>query len=629
MAHGATLSGIGAGGEAGPSGAPSAEAIRAQVHHIASSEGFARSERLKRFLGYIVEETLAGRGNQIKAYTIAMGVCDRDERFDSRLDPIVRIEAGRLRRALQHYYLTVGRADPIVIDMPKGGYHPSFSQRPVDPVAPAAEIPSVPSAVPALAVPDEHEGTWFGLLWPWRRAALLRAATIAAAVLVLAGAWLQYELRRPAVQELAATAPAAAPRQKMPMTRGPWVVVLPFENLSGDSAQDYFAQGLNEDLTRHLSQHADLVVRPVALGFAMRGDGASQSPDNPTGVTFVIRGSVRHAVDKVRVSVQLYDAQSSVSLWSQTYDRIQSVENFVELQDEIARALVTKLTGSMGVITQSMLARLASGNFPEGLGTYECTLRQYRFWRTWEAADHLALRACLERAVADYPDYARGWSALTYVYLDEYRHGYGGGNGETEHLRRAVAAARRAVELDRASVPAREALSISLYYARDFARSFAISDALTEQYPTDLAMAARIARRIAFAGDGRWQEGMARFYEVKARTPNPPGWYFAISALDAYRRGDDLKALTEAQQVDSSGFILRPMVLTMIYGQLGMQAEAQSALDELRRLAPRFVDDPRKWVSRVTFDPELFVRMMDGLRKAGLNLTPRYEEADR
>jgi adenylate cyclase len=624
MAQGATLAGIGAGTEAGRSGAPSAEAIRAQVDHIASSEGFARSERLKRFLGYIVEETLAGRGNQIKAYTIAMGVCDRDERFDSRLDPIVRIEAGRLRRALQHYYLTTGRADPVVIDMPKGGYHPSFSQRPV---AAAVAVPEPHPTPPVLS--EVRDGTWLDLLWPWRRASLLRAAAIAAAILILAGAWLQHELRRPAVQELAATAPAAAPPQKMQMTRGPWVVVLPFENLSGDPAQDYFAQGLNEDLARHLSQHADLVVRPIALGFSTRGDGDSQSPDNPVGVTFVIRGSVRHAVDKVRVSVQLYDAQSSVSLWSQTYDRIQSAENFVELQDEIARALVVKLTGSMGVITEAMLTRLAAGDFPDGLGTYECSLRQYRYWRTWAAPDHLALRACLERAVADYPDYGRGWSALTYVHLDEYRFGYGGGNGETEHLRRAVAAARRAVELDRASVPAREALSISLYYARDFARSFAISDALAEQHPTDLAMAARIARRIAFAGDGRWQEGMARFYDVKARTPNPPGWYFVVTALDAYRRGDDRMALREVQQVDVPGFILRPMVLAMIYGQLGMQAEAQSALDEVRRLAPRFADEPRKWVSRMTFDQELFVRMMDGLRKAGLDLTPLSAEADR
>jgi adenylate cyclase len=628
MGQGATLAGAGGGAEmeAGQIGSPTPDAIRVQVQHIARSEGFARSERLKRFLGYIVEETLAGRGHQIKAYTIAVGVCDRDERFDSRLDPIVRIEAGRLRRALQHYYLTVGRADALVIDMPKGGYHPSFSQRPVDPAASVA-IAAPPTPPPA---PDERSSGWLALLWPWRRAALLRAIAVIAAILVLSGAWLRYELQYAQTQRAASVAPAAAPAiPKMQRTKGPTVILLPFENLSDDLTQEYFAQGLTEDLTRHLSQHTDLSVRTANIGVSFRSDRDSHAAEDAVPVAFAIKGSVRRAIDKVRVSVQLYDAQSGASLWSQTYDRIMNVENFVELQDEIARALVGKLVGSMGVITESMLTRLASGEFPDGLGTYECTLRQYRFWRTWEAADHMALRDCLQRAVSDYPDYGRGWSALAYVYLDEYRFAYGSGNGEPELLQRAIAAARRAVELDRTNVAAREALSITLYYTRDFTRSFAISDALVEQYPTDLAMAARVARRVAFAGVGRWHEGMARFYDVKARTPNPPGWYFVVTALDAYRHGDDRRALREAERIDSPGFILRPLVHAMIFGQLGMPGEAQLALNEARRLSPRFVDEPQKWLARETFDRELLARMMEGLQKAGLKLPLPYEETDR
>jgi adenylate cyclase len=241
----------------------------------------------------------------------------------------------------------------------------------------------------------------------------------------------------------------------------------------------------------------------------------------------------------------------------------------------------------------------------------------------------MALRDCLERAVRDYPDYGRGWSALAYVYLDEYRFAYGTGNGEPELLQRAIAAARRAVDLDRTNAAARESLSITLYYARDFTRSFAISDALVEQYPTDLAMAARIARRVAFAGTGRWDEGMSRFREVKARTPNPPGWFFVVSALDAYRHGDDRQALHEAERIDSPGFILRPLVQAMIYGQLGMSGEARLALDEARRISPRFVDEPQKWLARETFDRQLLMRMMEGLQKAGLKLHVPFEEVDR
>jgi TolB-like protein len=553
-----------------------------------------------------------------------MGVCDRDERFDSRLDPIVRIEAGRLRRALQHYYLTAGRADPVVIDMPKGGYHPSFSLRPVDPAGPlAADLP--PASGPA---PEPRDSGWMALLWPGQRAALLRTGALMAVVLVLAGAWLRFEARRPA-QELAAIAPEASARAKMALVKGPAIILLPFENLSDDPTQEYFAQGLTEDLTRHLSQHADLVVRPTAFGATLRAGREGAPAGEASGAEFLLKGSVRRAIDKVRVSVQIYDAGSGASLWAQTYDRIQNVENFVELQDEIARSLVTKLVGSMGFITETMLARLASGEFPAGLGTYECTLRQYRFMRTWQAQDHAALRACLESAVADHPGYGRGWGALAYVYLNEYRYGYGDGDGSSAILKNALMAARRAVELDRADIPAREASSIALYYSRDFIRSFAVSEALAEQYPTDPALAARIAARLAFAGLGRWDEGMARFYEAKARTPNPPGWYFLITALDAYRRGDDRLALREAERIDMSGFILRPMIMAMIYGQLGMRRDAESALEEARRLAPRFAGDPQKWFARLTFDQSLYARMMDGLQKAGVTLHVPYEEADR
>ena len=124
---------------------PPAGAVRAQVDRIIASSEFQVSERNRGFLRYVTDETLAGRGMNIKAYTIACQVFARADDFDPSQDPIVRIEAGKLRKALERYYLTAGTSDAIRVEIPKGSYVPSF--RPVDAAARSAEEP-----LPTIAV---------------------------------------------------------------------------------------------------------------------------------------------------------------------------------------------------------------------------------------------------------------------------------------------------------------------------------------------------------------------------------------------------------------------------------------------------------------------------------------------
>ena len=115
------------------------DAIRRAVERVLASPDFDASERNRRFLRYVTDETLAGREERIKAYNIATSVFGRDENFDPQLDSIVRIEAGRLRRSLERYYLTSGRLDPVRIAIPKGCYVPTFAERVVTPAeAPGA-----------------------------------------------------------------------------------------------------------------------------------------------------------------------------------------------------------------------------------------------------------------------------------------------------------------------------------------------------------------------------------------------------------------------------------------------------------------------------------------------------------
>ena len=105
------------------------KAIREQLDRILNSGPFLQSRRRQRFLEYIVNETLAGRGERLKGYNVALEVFDRPETFDPNVDPIVRIEAARLRDKLREYYEADGQGDPIRIDLPKGTYTPQIEFR--------------------------------------------------------------------------------------------------------------------------------------------------------------------------------------------------------------------------------------------------------------------------------------------------------------------------------------------------------------------------------------------------------------------------------------------------------------------------------------------------------------------
>ena len=137
--------------------------VRAQLARILDSPEFVVPERARSFLRYLVEQTLAGRADRLKGYTIGTAVFERDTNFDSQADPVVRTEAGRLRRALERYYLIAGQADPVLLEVPKGGYVPIFSRRAaVEPKSPAVEEPVLTRPQTCRARPMARGGSDLG-----------------------------------------------------------------------------------------------------------------------------------------------------------------------------------------------------------------------------------------------------------------------------------------------------------------------------------------------------------------------------------------------------------------------------------------------------------------------------------
>jgi hypothetical protein len=207
--------------------------IRRQLEKISATEEFQRSKRSSRFLNYIVEETLAGRASRIKAYSVAISVLDRDDTFDPQTDPMVRIEASQLRRRLERYYLTQGAADPVVIDLPKGGYVPVFR---------LAEVAAPPE------VESKHDSRSF--MGPVMSAALATALTTAC-IIVIAATLIFVPQRHSTVFSL----------QSSPALR-----ILPFSAATPDERSAVVAAGLADEVTQVLTRHGTVDVLGPASG---------------------------------------------------------------------------------------------------------------------------------------------------------------------------------------------------------------------------------------------------------------------------------------------------------------------------------------------------------------------------
>jgi adenylate cyclase len=583
------------------------EAVRAQLDRIVASPDFVVPERARKFLRYVVEEALAGRADHIKAYTIAVDVFGRNETFDSQSDPVVRIEAGRLRRALERYYLTAGRADPIVIGIPKGGYVPTFTCR-VVPKAAEAALPAQEAEAEAAVTPPETTVTPpGGGTRRWRIPTLLLAGlTVVAAVLGLVHL-LAEDVSRPA-----ASPPAAA---RATLSDGPSLLVVPFEELDGEAATKLYAAGLTEELLTQLARFKELTVlgRETARSVPARADPTWIGRN--LAVRYMLAGGVRVAGGQVRVTSRLLDTRTGTILWTQTYEDDLHAKGLLAVEEDIARQVVTAVAQPYGIIFRTDLQRTA-GQRPEDLEAYACTLRFYTYRTELDPQQHAPVRACLERAAARFPTYATAWAMLSLLYLDEDRFGYDRAVGQPAPLERALAAARRAVELDPENARALQALMIVLFFRQDVAEALRVGERAVALNPNDTELLAEFGTRLAFSG--AWERGGKLVEEALARNPAHSGYYSGTLALIDYMRRDYDRAVAEIRRANLEKFSIYHGVAAIIYAQVGLLAEARAAAARFRALHPGFLRSLDAELAKRNFRPEDRARLIDGLRKAGL-----------
>ena len=332
-------------------------AIRQQLDRILHSGPFHQSHRRQRFLEYLVNETLAGRGDRLKGYNIALEVFERPETFDPTVHPLVRIEAARLREKLREYYEIDGRNDPIRIDLPKGSYTPHIEFRQT---GTSATLPDGldeldgPHAVtqdqsPNLAkTPTAAEDDAVSPARSERRVRwhIIVPGLVLIPMLGVASAWLTRDLWMPTVPGGEAEEPANA------VPNVPAIAVLPFTNLSGDPNQDYFSDGLTEDILTELSRARDLRVLARNTSFRFKGQAVDvRELGHKLGVGYVLEGSIQRTDDRLRVTAQLIDTETGTHIWADRYDR--ELADVFLVQDEIVSKIVAKVASGYGVIESS------------------------------------------------------------------------------------------------------------------------------------------------------------------------------------------------------------------------------------------------------------------------------------
>jgi TolB-like protein/class 3 adenylate cyclase len=420
------------------------------------------------------------------------------------------------------------------------------------------------------------------------------------------------KLRLAKAETASAGADASARREE-----GFWVAVLPFKYAGANADLSALAEGLSEDIVTGLSRFSYLrvIARSSTASFA-RDSGDVRTIGRKLGARYVMEGSVRQAGSILRITVQLADTTSGAHLWAESYDRVFEPEKVFTLVDDVAPRIVSTVADMHGVLLHTM-SEVLRGKKPESLTPYEAVLRSFGYIAHISVEEHAEVRTCLELAVERAPANADVLAMLSNVYAEEYKQGF---NVLPESLERALHAARLSVDAAPSSSLSYHMLAQALFFRREV-------DAFRNAAERAIALNPMDAYNVAFIGillayTGEWERGCALARRAMELNPNHPGWYRFAEFMDVYRKKDYRGALEVAVRFNMPSYYYTQAVLAAAAGQLGDRDTARRALREFLAQKPDFAasarEDFAKWLSH----GELLKDVLDGLRKAGLEVPP-------
>jgi adenylate cyclase len=402
--------------------------------------------------------------------------------------------------------------------------------------------------------------------------------------------------------------------QGLPLPDKPSIVVLPFTNMSGDSEQEYFSDGITEDLTTDLSKLSGLFVIARNSAFTYKGKAVKvQEVSKELGVRYALEGSVRKADSQVRITTQLVDATTGYHLWSERYDR--PLQDIFALQDEIVQKIVTTLKLQLALWEQGWQVRKTTDN----LEAYDSYLRgteafaRARLDGTKKEVNEQA-RQMFERAIELDPQYAAAYVGLGWTSFQDW---FWRWSQDPQTLERALALAQRAMALDD-SLPRSHLLAAAVYqFQKQHEQAIAEAQSAIALDPNNADGYVVLGGSLTLAG--RPEEGIELTEKAMRLHPHYPIVYLNNLAI-AYRlagRYEEAIAPYKRVLTRSPNFAPAYMGLAVCYAELDREAEARAAAAELLRLDPNFSLEVFKQTVPIK-DPAVLERQLAALRKAGL-----------
>jgi len=395
----------------------------------------------------------------------------------------------------------------------------------------------------------------------------------------------------------------------LPLPDQPSIIVLPFVNLSNDPEQEYFSDGITEDITNSLSRISSLFVISRTSAFTYKGKAVKvQDISKEMGVQYVLEGSVRRSETQVRITVQLIDAIADHHLWGERYDR--ELKDIFVLQEEISRKIIRYLAVRF---TREEQGRLWSRSVttPEA---YDALLHGWALFRRGTKETNNQARRMFEHALELDPTYAEAYAAKGMTYWQAW---WSQWHPDPQNLDSALALALKAKNLDDSSPLVHWLLAYVYVQKRQHEQAVAEAERLIALFPNSAWGYAALSLMLNFVG--RPEEAVGWLEKAMRLDPHYPVLYLWTLG-QAYRLMGRYKEAIAFQQrvlkVDPN-YLPAHVHLASIYGELSLEKEAQAEVTEIFRLSPHF--SMENIAQRLPYkNPVMLESFLAALRKAGL-----------
>jgi adenylate cyclase len=404
---------------------------------------------------------------------------------------------------------------------------------------------------------------------------------------------------------------ASLDKMAYPLPDKPSIAVLPIVNMSGDPQQEFFSDGLTEDLITALSKVPNLFVIARNSSFVYKGKPAKvQQVAEDLGVRFVLEGSVQKEGNRVRITAQLIDALKGYHVWSERYDR--EMKDFFSLQDQIAlevlKAIDVKLSRGEG-------GRI-HGKGTNNLEAYLTFLKARELCYEKNRENNAQARKLTKQVISLDPNYPIAYHTLAVVTATDVWLGMS--KSPKESLMKAIELEQKAISLDDSCASAYAHLGFLYVQIREYEKGIAAGERAIEIAPNMADAYAYFAQVLNFSGR---PEEAARMVEKAFRlNPVGPSSYYYMWSAHTYRltgRYEDAVEMCKELLGRWPNNAFAHAALAIIYAEWGREEDAHAATQDLLRIAPKF--SAQRYARLLPYkDPALNARVLENLRRAGV-----------